>query len=147
MIFPQKYTSPGKTDSMYQVMTPYRKVSNIIMTADVVMLKPSSSNGLSKKLSHWTPTPCSSNRAKYSQPKPKATGDSRLWKWEAWTHTEFFYIYSPTSHLSCSTRIRDIVIWKVQVPQTITVLADTEWQIWSRFQEAWNLYWTSTQNC
>lgn len=38
-------------------------------------------------------------------------------------------------------------IWKVQVPQTITVFADMEWHIWSTFQEAWNLYWTSTQNC
>lgn len=74
--------SPGKTDSMYQVIIPYNKVSNSIMYTEVVKLKLSSSRGLSKMLSHCTPTPCSSNREKYSQPNPKATGESRLWRGE-----------------------------------------------------------------
>lgn len=63
---------------MYQVRMPYRIESTYIRPMVVRRLKSSSSSGLETRLLHWIPTPCSSNSAKYSQPKPKATGDRRL---------------------------------------------------------------------
>lgn len=63
---------------MYQVRMPYRIESTYISPMVVRRLKSSSSSGLETRLLHWIPTPCSSNSAKYSQPKPKATGDRRL---------------------------------------------------------------------
>lgn len=49
-----------------------------MMMMAVRRLKSSSSSGLDTRFFHWIPTPCSSNRAKYSQPNPNATGDRRL---------------------------------------------------------------------
>lgn len=63
---------------MYQVRTAYRMESRYIIVMAVRRLKSSSSRGLDTRFIHWIPTPCSSNRAKYSQPNPNATGDSRL---------------------------------------------------------------------
>ena len=67
---------------MYQVSTPYRQASTISIIMDRPRLKSSPSTGDWRMVFHWMPTPDTSYRAKYLEPRPNAVVDIRDWRGE-----------------------------------------------------------------
>lgn len=62
---------------MYQVSTPYTVASMISIIMDNRRLKSSPSTGDWLMVRHWMPTPATSYKAKYFEPRPKAVVDIR----------------------------------------------------------------------
>lgn len=68
---------------MYQVSTPYTLASMMSIIMDRPRLKSSPSTGDWLMVRHWIPTPATSYRAKYLDPRPNAVVDIRDWReWE-----------------------------------------------------------------
>lgn len=65
---------------MYQVSTPYTAASMMSIIMDRPRLKSSPSTGDWLMVRHWMPTPATSYRAKYFEPRPKAVVDIRDWE-------------------------------------------------------------------
>lgn len=62
---------------MYQVNTAYTPASMISIIMERLRLKSSPSTGDWLMVRHWMPTPATSYRAKYLEPRPKAVVDIR----------------------------------------------------------------------